>query len=224
MEMLRKLAVPFLMLSLAAFGCGSSSSSNTDGGKGGSGGSSGGAGGAAGGKGGAAGGSATGGATGSGGAAGGGAGGAKGGAGGGATDSGAGGASTDGGGSDTSTGSDAASDGNTIAAQAMAKCLGPDGSASAMEMDNNGTPFSTEEFCALFEQVCGAVAGVTITPANCTAYYNGLSSSPDAGEANGAKGCRSYHLCNAARVGVMPHCYHAEGRTAADAGDNTFCP
>jgi hypothetical protein len=221
MEMLKKLAVPFLVLSLAAFGC-SSSSSNPDGGKGGSGGgagSGGAGGGGAGGHGGAGGaGGGQGGAGGGQGGAGGGQGGAgghggAGGAGGagGTTDGGTGGSTTDG----ATGGTGGSTDGSTDGVNVAAACTG--------KTDMNATPFTADQFCAIFEQLCASVPGITITPSNCVATYNGFNSTPEDGGAHGQQGCRSYHLCNAFNVGITPHCYHAEGRSGQDAGANTFC-
>jgi hypothetical protein len=213
MEMLKKLAVPFLVLSLAAFGCSSSSTTTTDGGKGGSGGGAGGGAGGAtdGGTGGHGGGGGAGGAGGGQGGAGGGQGGAGGhGGAGGGTGGGAGGA-TDGG----TGGAGGATDGSTDGVNVAAACTG--------KTDANATPFTADQFCAIFEQVCANVPGITITPSDCVATYNGFNSTPEDGGAHGQQGCRSYHLCNAFNVGAMPHCYHAEGRNGQDGGANTFC-
>jgi hypothetical protein len=57
--------------------------------------------------------------------------------------------------------------------------------------------------------------------------FNGWTSTSDGGNAHGQQGCRSYHLCNAATLTSATvkatHCPHAEGKSMADAGPNTFC-
>jgi hypothetical protein len=107
--------------------------------------------------------------------------------------------------------------GSDLAATARAMCAG--------KTDNNATMFTAEQFCALWAQTCSAVPGTTLTAASCLDTYNSWTTTLDAGTVglHGQQGCRSYHLCNAANVRVIPHCYHAEGRTGQDAGANTFC-
>jgi hypothetical protein len=108
------------------------------------------------------------------------------------------------------------------AATEKAMCLTP------MFMSNiTVTPFTAAEFCTLYFSECNDLAGVThfATQADCRTAYNGYSMTPDADMSpSGQQGCRSYHLCNAVRLNVNPHCAHATGLTGFDGGIGLPCP
>ena len=173
--MLKKLAVPFLTLVLATFGCSSSTSNNGTGGSGGGAGTS-----AVGGKGGGAAGSSAAGTSGGGGKAGGGgaagssAAGTSGGAGGKAGEGGAAGSSAAG-----------TSGGNGGAAGAASN---PDGSAKSecTVTDSAGTDvLSPSVFCAQMEVNCPTQFATFANTAACEAKYT----------SSGMEHCRSYHMC-----------------------------
>ena len=89
------------------------------------------------------------------------------------------------------------------------------------------TPFTAAEFCTLYFSECNDHAGVThfATQADCRTAYNGYNMTPDADTSpSGQQGCRSYHLCNAVRLNVNPHCAHATGLTGFDGGIGQPCP
>jgi hypothetical protein len=108
------------------------------------------------------------------------------------------------------------------AANEKAMCLTP------MFMANITTmPFTAAEFCRLYFSECNDLGGVThfATQADCRTAYNGYNMTPDADMSpSGQQGCRSYHLCNAVRLNVNPHCAHATGLSAFDAGSGPPCP
>jgi len=200
------LSLGFLCVAIHAAGCGSDSSSGTGGAGGkGTGGAAGGTGAATGGATGGAGGGANGG--GAGGASGGGSGGAAGGAGGkGGSAGGAGGVA--GGGSGGAAGGSTGGAGGTGAGGAG----GAGGSIAALKAmcttaafgaDGTGM-YSTADFCAFYESVCGATSTHI---SNCTASYNAAMSLPSGDQRH----CRSYHLCNAANTATELHCQHAIG-------------
>ena len=190
------LSLGFLCAAIHAAGCGSDSSSGTGGagGSGSSGGSAtGGAAGGAGGKGGSAGGVAGGA---SGGAAGGTGGGSTGGAAGGSTGGAAGGST--GGAGGTGTGGAGGAGGSSVIAALKAMCTTADFGASGTGM------YSTADFCAFYESVCGATSTHI---SNCTASYNAAMSLSSGDQRH----CRSYHLCNAANTATELHCQHTIG-------------
>jgi len=202
------LSLGFLCVAIHAAGCGSDSSSGT-GGKGGTGGAAGGTGAATGGATGGAGGGANGGGAGgaSGGAAGGaggkggsagGAGGVAGGGSGGAAGGSTGGAAggSTGGAGGTGAGGAGGAGGSIAALKAMC-------TTAAFGADGTGM-YSTADFCAFYESVCGATSTHI---SNCTASYNAAMSLPSGDQRH----CRSYHLCNAANTATELHCQHAIG-------------
>jgi len=213
--MLKKLAVPFLTLSLVAFGCSSSTSTPKDGGTGGAAGSgAGGKGGSAGGAGGAAG-------SGAGGAAGSGAGGAAGSGAGGVADAGpqdrpGTGGTTDAGGVDAPL---------STAAMAVAAMCGVDGGTGS-NMDV--AMFTPEQFCTLFTELCGSLAtnAALKVMGTCVTTYMGWTSTTSNEGMHGQQGCRSYHLCNAFNTkNLTLHCPHAEGLASMGADAVTGpCP
>jgi hypothetical protein len=219
---IKKLAVPFLTLTLAAFGCSSSTTPTTGtggaGGESATGGKGGGAGASATGTGGTAGSSATGGtagssATGTGGTAGGagthGTGGTAGTNGGGGA---AGGAGTSGGG-----GTAGAGGAKADAGVSMSDCT---------VVDSVGTDIlSATIFCQNQLQYCSNVSSVTLpytTQDDCVAAFTANTNSVQ-------KHCESYHLCwgveglsNTSAANPTAHCPHTVGKggfCAADAGN-----
>src|SRR5204863_373493 len=67
-----------------------------------------------------------------------------------------------------------------------------------MAAANSATPFTAEEFCALFKDVCGGANMNGITEGNCVATYTGWATKKVMGmPAVAVQSCTSYHLCNA---------------------------
>src|SRR5436190_1257037 len=184
-----KVAVPFLVLGLAVYGCGDSGGGGRAGG-GGAGGRAGGAGGTAGGTGGTAGGA--GGTAGGAGGTAGGAGGTAGGAGG--TAGGAGGTAGGGG-----------TGGAATLAELKNTCAT---SPPFMSMDAAGV-FTAADFCTLYNGICMGTDAATgyMTREMCLATYGALSADK--------LHCRSYHICNASNsstaTAITTHCGHASG-------------
>ncbi len=78
---------------------------------------------------------------------------------------------------------------------------------------NDATPYSPDDFCALYASVCGAdtFTGM-LTPADCVATYTSWANKKVTGMATvGVQNCTSYHVCNAEQGGanVTTHCPHA---------------
>lgn len=195
--MLKKLAVPFLTLALATFGCSSSTTNNGTGGSGGGAGTS-----AAGGKGGGAAGSSAAGTSGGGGKAGGG-GSAAAGSGGGAAGSSAAGTSGGAGGKAGAGGGNGGAGGKVDAGTSMADCT--------VTTSGGTDKLAASVFCANLFAYCSNITGLTL-PANetdCETLYNN----------SGQQHCRSYHMCwgvegmtQEGGVGEpMIHCFHTVG-------------
>jgi hypothetical protein len=210
--MLKKLLIPFFVISVAAVasnGCGSSSTPAKDGGAG--------AGTAGKGTAGAGGGTA-------------GAGTAGAGTAGATVDAGTAGAGTAGAGTDAGTagaGTDAGTAGATVTDS------GTDSSSDATEgggapnvaalklecptkiaATTSATPFTAEDFCALYADACGAMTFTgALTSADCVATYTAWASKKVSGMATvGVQNCVSYHVCNAELPAVgsaTTHCPHA---------------
>jgi hypothetical protein len=217
--MLKKLAVPFLTLTLAAFGC-SSSTTSTPGTGGGAGTSAaGGKGGGAAGSGAAGSGAAGSGAAGSGaagsgaaGAAGGAAGSSAAGSGGGGKAGGGGGAEAGSGGGGKAGGGGGAGGKKADAGTSMADCT---------VTDSTGTDKLTAAvFCSNLFAYCSNISGLTLPSSEgaCETMYN----------QSGQEHCRSYHLCwgveglsTDAAGNPAVHCFHTVGQhgvcTASDA-------
>jgi hypothetical protein len=212
--MLKKLLIPFFVISVAAVasnGCGSSSTPAKDGGAGagtagkgtaGAGGGTAGAGTA---------GAGTAGATVDAGTAGAGTDAGTAGAG---TDAGTAGACTDAGtaGASTDSGTDSASDatdGGGAPNVAALKLECPTKITAA----NAATPFTAEDFCALYADACGTMTFTgALTSADCVATYNSWSTKKIMGAPTvGVQNCVSYHVCNAESSATAPatHCPHA---------------
>jgi hypothetical protein len=124
-------------------------------------------------------------------------------------------------GGDTSN-TDTSADTQTLADQAAAMC------PSKTDM-NVATPFSADQFCALFAQICSQITtgSPLLTNSTCLTTYAGWTSTgtggPDGSATTGQQGCRSDHLCNAVRGTPTVHCWHAEGMSPPDGGGNP-CP
>jgi hypothetical protein len=198
----KKLAVvPFIVLSLAAFGCSSSSSGGAAGAGGGSAGT-----GAAGADAGAAG---TGAAGADAGAAGTGAAGADAGAAGTGADAAAG------------TGADAAAgagvDGSVdivVDSGADAVNLAADETLCATKRTEmmSAVAYSAADFCAVYADICGATAFTgALTSGDCITMYNSWAGKTVAGAATSVQSCVSYHVCNAQTMEKALHCPHAAG-------------
>ena len=99
---------------------------------------------------------------------------------------------------------------------------------TAMVMSNiTTTPFTAAQFCTLYFSVCNSLQGVTqfANEAACETAYTGYNNTPDADMSpTGQMGCRSYHLCNAVRLNVNPHCAHATGLASFDGSVGPPCP
>jgi hypothetical protein len=74
---------------------------------------------------------------------------------------------------------------------------------AAFGLDGTGM-YSTADFCAFYESVCGATSTHI---SNCTASYNAAMSLPSGDQRH----CRSYHLCIAASTATELHCQHTIG-------------
>jgi len=88
------------------------------------------------------------------------------------------------------------------------------------------TPFTANQFCTLYLDLCNDLGGVThfANMGECVAAYNGYNMTPDADMSpTGQQGCRTYHLCNAVRLGVNPHCAHATGFSSFDGAVGPPC-
>ncbi|HSZ81048.1 MAG TPA: hypothetical protein VLA14_02140 [Polyangia bacterium] len=212
--MLKKLLIPFFVISVAAVasnGCSSSSTPAKDGGAGkGTAGAGGGTAGAGGGTAGADAGTA--------GTAGADAG-TAGAAGADAGTAGADAATTDAGtaGADAATidagtaGVDGATSGLTLTAL-EAECVGPTGKVTAA---NSATPYAPEDFCKVYLAVCGTTTfDGALTETDCVATYTSWATKKVTGMPTvGVQNCTSYHLCNAYNGGIAGattvHCPHA---------------
>jgi hypothetical protein len=210
--MLKQLVIPFFVLSIAAVGCGSSSSGTPDGSAGhvGTAGTTGTAGATAGTTGTA---GATAGTTGTAGATAGTTGTA------GAT---AGTTGTAGTGADAAagTGADAAagtgvdaghdavidSGADTGSSTATAEALCP----AKRTATNAAVPYSAADFCAAYLDICSANLGA-ITAANCEATYTAFAGKTITAGGTDLQSCVSYHLCNAQTMDKGTHCPHAQG-------------
>jgi hypothetical protein len=187
--MLKKLAVPFFVLSLAAFNgvaCSDNGGTKVDAGTGGRG----------------TGGSATGGSGGSG--TGGSGGSATGGTGGSATD--AGGDRPDGATTETGGGDSSTTEGGGGETAAIPTCT------TTTAPTDTTTPMTATTFCQIFLPTCGTALAGHGTQAACEASY---MAAPDT---VAARKCRSYHVCNARSFAMMTpsmptpqmtHCTHA---------------
>ncbi len=226
--MLKKLLIPFFVISVAAVasnGCGSSSGGGGTAGKAGTAGAGGGTAGAGtagsgtAGSGTAGSGTAGSGTAGSGTAGSGTAGaaaGTDGGSAGAGTDAGTAGAGTDAGtaGAGTDGGSDASDSGG---APNVASLEAVDCPAKRTAM-NAATPFSATDFCAnLDENVCGAQTFTdALTADDCVAMYTAWASKKVNGQPTvGVQNCTSYHLCNAVTMSAATHCPHAAATVAS---------
>jgi hypothetical protein len=89
------------------------------------------------------------------------------------------------------------------------------------------TPFTATQFCTLYLDLCNDLGGVThfANMGDCVTAYNGYNMTPDADMSpTGQQGCRTYHLCNAVRLNVNPHCAHATGLNMFDGSIGNPCP
>jgi hypothetical protein len=125
----------------------------------------------------------------------------------------------------------AATSGGTTGSMGFDSGLGPTDEAGAgggpdiMEVEaacpmkaqqaNAATPFSTEDFCAVYAAVCGSVPGA-FTYDGCIATYSSWATQKVMSPATVAvQSCASYHLCNAilsGGAGARVHCPHASGK------------
>jgi hypothetical protein len=80
---------------------------------------------------------------------------------------------------------------------------------------NTATPFTAQDFCNLYASVCGTTTFVgALTPADCVATYEGWATKKIAADPTHAEqSCVSYHLCNATTMSTTVHCPHAAGET-----------
>jgi hypothetical protein len=216
--MLKKLLIPFFVISVAAVasnGCGSSSNTSGTAGKGGTAGAGGGTAGA---------GTAGSGTAGSGTAGAGTAGSGTAGAGTAGSGSAGAAAGTDGGSAGAGT---AGADGGSAGAGTAGTDGGSDASDSgapnvaALKLEcptkitaaNAATPFTADEFCALYADACGSMTFTgALTSADCVATYNSWATKKIMGSPTvGVQNCVSYHVCNAESSATAPatHCPHA---------------
>jgi hypothetical protein len=151
-----------------------------------------------------------------GGAAGGTAGAAGGTAGAGGGTAGAGGATAGAGGGTAGAGGATAGAGGGTAGAGGAGGAAPDIAALKAMCTSKGTmtaaPFSAADFCALYESVCGTMAGA-IASGDCMATYTGWAGKMITNPSTDSlQSCVSYHLCNAQMAGgAGTHCPHAAG-------------
>ena len=97
---------------------------------------------------------------------------------------------------------------------------------SPYNLNNTAPPFTPQQFCALYRDICAPISGITqfATEQDCENSYNGFSTDAGTEGPNGQKGCRTYHLCNALNIDLNIHCPHATGLASRDGGPGGPCP
>jgi hypothetical protein len=72
--------------------------------------------------------------------------------------------------------------------------------------------YSAADFCAVYADICGATAFTgALTTGDCITMYNSWAGKTVAGAATSVQSCVSYHVCNAQTMEKALHCPHAAG-------------